>query len=112
MTIGGQLRMVNGDWMRIRFDKAKGACRYRNLSIHTNDGCALKVGIGMNLRERLSQHRDSLDSRLRLKPGGTRDNPDDVESKGSILAKHLYYDSSVTSGYDLKSEIVSRMVKR
>jgi len=60
--------------------------------------------------ERLNKHRASLDSCLLLKTGGTRDNPDDVQSKGSILAKHLYYDSSIASGYDLKSEIGRRNV--
>jgi hypothetical protein len=70
--------------------------------IHTDTGIPLKVGIGGNLRVRLLQHRASRDSCLRLKPGGMRCNPDDVVSKGSILAKHLYYDQSITADYNLQ----------
>lgn len=70
--------------------------------IYTDTGIPLKVGIGGNLRKRLLQHRASRDSCLRVKPGGMRCNPDDVVSKGSVLAKHLYYDRSITTDYDLK----------
>jgi hypothetical protein len=45
---------------------------------------------------------------LQLKPGGQRCNPNDVRSKGSILAKHLYYDGSIASEYDLTSEMGRR----
>ena len=76
--------------------------------IHTDTGTALKVGIGINLRKRLLQHRASRQSCLRLKSGGKRSNPDDVVSKGSILAKHLYYDRSIAGDYDLKSEVERR----
>lgn len=72
--------------------------------ILTDDGTSLKVGIGANLRQRLLQHRASLQSCLRLKPGGHWSNPGDVISKRSILAKHLYYDRSLTRRYDLTSE--------
>jgi hypothetical protein len=72
--------------------------------IHTDTGLALKVGIGKNLRKRLLQHRASLQSCLKLKQGGKWTNPNDVQSKGSILAKHLYYDLSLTNDYDLKTE--------
>lgn len=72
--------------------------------IHTDTGIALKVGIGVNLRKRLRQHLASRQSCLRLKSGGERRNPDDVVSKGSILAKHLYYDQSIAPMYDLRSE--------
>ena len=72
--------------------------------IHTDTGIALKVGIGSHLRERLLQHRASRDSALKLKEGGTRENPNDVESKGSILAKHLYYDESITRSFDMKTQ--------
>jgi len=64
----------------------------------------LKVGIGVNLRKRLLQHRASRQSHLKLKPGGQRSNPADVRSKESILAKHFYYDGSITTDYDLKTE--------
>jgi hypothetical protein len=69
-----------------------------------NNGKMLKVGIASNLRSRLLQHRASLDSCLQLKSGGLRVNPDDVRSKGSILAKHLYYDSTLSIEDDLMSE--------
>jgi hypothetical protein len=72
--------------------------------IHTDTGIALKVGIGVSLRKRLLKHQASRQSCLRLKSGGDRRNPDDVVSKGSILAKHLYYDQSITRMYDLQSE--------
>lgn len=71
--------------------------------IHTLDGVALKVGIGVNLRKRLIQHRRSRQSRLKLKPGGDWSNPADVSSTQSILTKHLYFSPS-PAGYDLKSE--------
>lgn len=72
--------------------------------IHTNGGRALKVGIAGNLRLRLSNHFRSRQSRLKLVEGGSWRNPDDVRSKQSILAKHLFFDGSITSKYDLKTE--------
>lgn len=74
--------------------------------ICTNDGVALKVGIGTNLKKRLIQHRDSKDNRLKLRLGGSWDNPNDVVSKGSILAKHLFFDQLITTRdkYDLTEE--------
>ena len=72
--------------------------------IYTDAGLALKVGIGVNIRKRLLQHRASRQDRLKLKIGGHRSNPSDVRSKESILAKHLYYDAAVAPDYDLKSE--------
>ena len=71
--------------------------------IVTDEGKLLKVGISGNLRRRLIQHRQSKQSRLKLKEGGEWSNPNDVLSKQSILAKHLYFHSPVT-GYDLKTE--------
>ncbi len=71
--------------------------------IYTNDGEALKVGIGVNLRKRLIQHRRSRQSRLVLKPGGSWENPADVRSTQSILAKHLYF-AGCADGYDLSTE--------
>jgi hypothetical protein len=77
--------------------------------IHTLTGIPLKVGIGKNLRKRLLQHRASRQSALKLKAGGQRRNPSDVRSKGSILAKHLYYDTSLAAEYDLTSEAGRRL---
>lgn len=78
--------------------------------IHGRNGMALKVGIASNLRRRLQNHRASRDSGLRLKAGGSWNNPDDVESHSSILAKHLYYDSTITTAYDLKNGSRSQIV--
>jgi len=77
--------------------------------IHTDAGIALKVGIGSKLRKRLLQHRASRDSALELKQGGSHDDPRDVRSKGSILAKHLYYDKSVSPNYDLETQAGRQM---
>ena len=52
--------------------------------IYTNDGISLKVGIGVNIRNRLKQHRASRQSGLKLKLGGNFQNPSDVMSKSSI----------------------------
>jgi len=72
--------------------------------IHTDEGIPLKIGIGKDIRKRLLQHRASKQQRLRLKVRGNRENPNDVESKQSILAKHLYYDRSIATNYDLTTE--------
>jgi len=50
------------------------------------------------------QHRASRQNRLKLKPGGNRLNPNDVLSQESILAKHLYYNKTITKEYNLKTE--------
>ena len=67
-------------------------------------GALLKVGIASNLRRRLRSHAASRQNVLRLKPGGDRRNPNDVESKSSILAKHLYYDRELTKKHDLTTQ--------
>lgn len=76
--------------------------------VHTVDGIALKVGVAGDLRERLKQHRESRDSGLKLRPGGSFGDPNDVESKKSILAKHLYFDFAIAPDYDLQSQIGRR----
>jgi hypothetical protein len=73
--------------------------------IRTITGIPLKVGISDNLRRRLLQHRASRQSALTLKPGGTWENPQDVRSKQSILAHHLYYDAQIAPGFDLCCEL-------
>jgi hypothetical protein len=72
--------------------------------IYRNDGLLLKVGIGINIKSRLCQHRASLQSGLILKPNGSWANPNDVVSKKSILAKHLYFDQTITNDYDLTTQ--------
>jgi len=72
--------------------------------IRTLSGEKLKVGMAKDLRDRLVAHRASRQSGLRLKPGGDWSRPDDVDSKKSILAKHLYYDEAIAPDYDLKTE--------
>jgi len=76
--------------------------------IWTVDGRPLKVGISDDLGSRLKCHAASRESGLQLKTGGAWGNPDDVRSKASIFAKHLFFDSSVAPGYDLKSEFGRR----
>jgi uncharacterized protein (DUF4415 family) len=77
--------------------------------IYTDTGIPLKVGVSANLRKRLLQHRASRQSGLRLKPLGQHHNPDHIKSKSSILAKHLYFDRTITADYDLTSESGRRM---
>ncbi len=91
---------------KIRFTQIEDRCEAKPgvYEIHTNAGTPLKVGMGRDLLSRLRQHRASRQSCLRLKQGGLRCNPNDVQSKGSILAKHLYYDASIALNYNLTSE--------
>lgn len=72
--------------------------------IYTNDGVALKVGIASNLRQRLRQHARSRQISLKFAHDQSDLSPGDVRSKQSILAKHLYFDSSISTECDLKSE--------
>ncbi len=72
--------------------------------VFTNDGIALKVGIATSLRRRLSAHARSKQSRLRLRVDGRWDNPSDVVSKLSVLAKHLYFDTEIAPEYNLTTE--------
>jgi hypothetical protein len=67
-------------------------------------GIPLKVGISSDLRKRLMQHRASRQKALKLKPGGQWSNPGDVQSKASILAKHLYFDVSLVDDLELTLE--------
>lgn len=67
-------------------------------------GVALKVGISIDIKKRLLRHRESKQSRLKLKPHGLWANPDDVRSKQSVLAKHLYYDTAIARDCDLTTE--------
>ena len=72
--------------------------------IWTLSGTPLKVGIAADLRQRLCDHRASRQKRLQLNNGGSWSRPEDVKSKQSILAKHLYFDQEITGDYDLASE--------
>jgi hypothetical protein len=72
--------------------------------IFTLDGLPLKVGIAKNLRSRLNQHLKSSQKRLRPSNDGEVLEPSHLQSKQSILAKHLYFDSSLTHNNDLKTE--------
>jgi hypothetical protein len=73
--------------------------------IHTLTGLALKVGIGDDVRERLIRHGQSRQSGLKFKTGSTATNPCDVDSKRSILAKHLYFDATIDPRYDMRTEL-------
>lgn len=72
--------------------------------IFTDDGIPLKVGIAAKLRARLRQHAKSSQKYLKFKHEGTGIQPSDVRSTRSILAKHLYFDSSIAPAYDLTTE--------
>jgi hypothetical protein len=100
--------MVVRNLMRFS-DVAKGVAAKPGIyEIHTIEGIPLKVGIAGNLRKRLLQHGTSRQSGLRFKAGDSASSPAGVESKRSILAKHLYFDSSIAPGYDLRTEIGRR----
>jgi len=91
---------------RIKFSEIKSNVESRPglYEMYTNDGTPLKVGIAKELRKRLLAHSASKQSRLKLKVEELGYVLGNVESKQSILAKHLYFDSSITQKYDLKTE--------
>jgi hypothetical protein len=72
--------------------------------IRTISGILLKVGIAANLKRRLRKHRATKQGCLKPKEGGNYVDPKNILSKGSILAKHLYFDSSIDQHYDLTLE--------
>lgn len=77
--------------------------------IYTNHGIPLKCGISVKLLKRLKDHRASCQSGLKKQDGETVNpddnlNPDDVRSKKSILAKHLFFDEEITDLYNLKTQ--------
>lgn len=72
--------------------------------IFTFEGVPLKVGIAKNLRKRLKQHFQSKQSRLKVMTEGEVSEPSHLQSKQSILAKHLYFDTALTKAFNLKSE--------
>lgn len=93
--------------MKITFDKIdeKVPSSPGIYEVFTNDGVPLKVGISVNLRKRLKAHARSKQSRLKLQDESEPASLSNMVSKQSILAKHLYFDSSLTSEYDLTTEI-------
>jgi excinuclease UvrABC nuclease subunit len=75
--------------------------------IHTTSGRPLKVGIGRRLKRRLKQHAASRQSCLRPLPSQAIEqvrHPTELRSKGSILAKHLFFDGGITTAYNLRTE--------
>lgn len=64
----------------------------------------LKVGIGRDLLKRLRQHRNSSQKRLKGFTNGPWTSPSQVTSKASILAKHLYFDRSISKKHDLRTQ--------
>lgn len=72
--------------------------------IHTKTGIPLKVGIGIDLQTRVRNHANSYQSCLVLMLGGTWRNPQHIRSTKSILAKHLYFDRTLSSRHDLRRE--------
>lgn len=69
--------------------------------IWTEEGVPLKVGVALNLRKRLRQHRTSRQLKY---VGGDPSLPAAWRSKSSILAKHLYFDRSRDTAYDLSTQ--------
>ena len=64
----------------------------------------LKVGIANCLVKRLRQHSDSLQGRLKGPKREPWTTPSAVKSKGSILTKHLYFDTEIAPGFDLRKQ--------
>lgn len=64
----------------------------------------LKVGIAQNLRKRITDHARSAQKRLLGRCPEPWSAPDQVASKQSILAKHLYFDRSIAPRYALRTE--------
>lgn len=93
--------------MKVKFDEIKSNVSTNPgiYEIYTNDGMALKVGIAANLKKRLLQHANSRQKSLKFSIEAENVMPSDVDSKQSILAKHLYFDSSISPKYNLTSEI-------
>jgi len=92
---------------RFRFSEVvkKVGCIPGYYEIWTLKGVLLKVGVAADLCKRLTQHGESLQRGLKGFNGKTSwVNPSKVRSKRSILAKHLYFDSSIAPGYDLRRE--------
>ncbi len=95
---------------RLRFDELEGNVPSKPgiYEIYMLFGEALKVGVGKSLLQRLKDHRASRQGGLKLKPNGDWNDPSDVDSKKSILAKHLFFDSSIAKNYDLTLEVGRR----
>src|SRR5688572_10956173 len=95
--------------MKIRFSEIKSVPaspgKYEiHYELDKEENIPLKVGIGVNLRKRLLNHKASRQTGLRLKPNGIWENPDDVISKSSIMAKHFFYDETIIKDYNLKEQ--------
>jgi len=95
---------MGGSFRFAEIEQYVGAGQAGLYEIFTLSGIGLKVGIAIDLLVRLKDHRASRESGLKLKPGGSWNNPSDVKSKKSVLAKHLYFDGAITSTYDLRTE--------
>jgi len=63
----------------------------------------LKVGMSGDLYRRLSDHARSAQLGLKGPPEPWK-SPRDVQSKRSILAKHLYFDRSIATDLNLRTE--------
>ena len=63
----------------------------------------LKVGMSGNLYRRLCDHARSPQRGLKG-PAEPWENPSQVASKRSILAKRLYFDRSITPEFDLRTQ--------
>lgn len=92
--------------IKIKYSEIKSCVRPEPglYEIITHKGEPLKVGISKNIAKRLLAHGASKQNSLKLKDEALGYCLSNVVSKQSILAKHLYFDSSVAQGYDLTIE--------
>lgn len=73
--------------------------------IYASNGELLKIGIARDLRDRLLRHRASYQSGLSAIGGIAKVNdPQQLRSSSSILAKHLFFDTCISPTRDLRSE--------
>jgi hypothetical protein len=91
------------DWMRFSDVPQSLRGRHGVYEVRFDSLTLLKVGMSGDLYRRLSDHARS--AQLGLKgPPGPWESPKDVQSKRSILAKHLYFDRSIAPDLNLRTE--------
>ena len=91
----------------IEFSQVNSVNRESGLyEILLKSGTLLKIGIGKDLRSRLNKHAKSYQKSLKVANGELRNvvTPEEVVSKSSILAKHLFFDSEIAPEYDLRTQ--------
>jgi len=104
--VQGVSALAEGETVKLKFSEIydKVPSKPGIYEIYTNEGVALKVGIASNLKSRLTQHANSKQGALKFTGSKINATPSEVQSKQSILAKHLYFDTSIAPKYDLTTE--------